>query len=297
MFKTKKESSDTKNKLSTKQIVIIALIIFLIIVSSYTVLTFYFISNIEKSAQFGDTFGGLNAIFSGLAFGGVILTIYLQRNELALQRHELKLTRKEFATQNETLKSQRFENTFFKMVSLHHEIIDKLEIQEEALFSEEETKYEKRRVFKYCKSQLTRILFDRKSSEKINDDTTEIEIVTYIDHHIKSAYTVFFKSKTNHLLSHYFRNLYHIFKYIYNSELDKKSQRFYASLVRAQLSADELYMLFYNGLCSGYGYPNFLFYIKEYNLFDNFDYLGSTPTEHQVVYNHLIKHVELETNL
>jgi hypothetical protein len=43
----------------------------------------------------GDMYGGLNALFSGLAFAGVIYTIHLQREELALQRKELELTREE----------------------------------------------------------------------------------------------------------------------------------------------------------------------------------------------------------
>lgn len=45
--------------------------------------------------QFGDSFGAINALFSGLAFAGVIFTILLQRNELALQRQELEDTRAE----------------------------------------------------------------------------------------------------------------------------------------------------------------------------------------------------------
>ena len=43
--------------------------------------------------QFGDMFGSVNALFSGLAFGGIVLTLLLQRLELALQRKELALTR------------------------------------------------------------------------------------------------------------------------------------------------------------------------------------------------------------
>lgn len=45
--------------------------------------------------QFGDIFGGINALFTGLAFAGVIYTILLQRQELELQRDELRLTREE----------------------------------------------------------------------------------------------------------------------------------------------------------------------------------------------------------
>ena len=43
----------------------------------------------------GDTFGSINALFSGLAFAWLIYTIYLQRKELELSKEELKLTRDE----------------------------------------------------------------------------------------------------------------------------------------------------------------------------------------------------------
>ena len=45
--------------------------------------------------QFGDMFGVVNTLFSGLAFAGVIYAILLQREDLTLQREELKLTRAE----------------------------------------------------------------------------------------------------------------------------------------------------------------------------------------------------------
>lgn len=81
--------------------------------------------------QFGDMFGAVNALFSGLAFAGIIITILLQRDELGLQRieleltrTELQLTRKEFKDQNDTLSIQRFENTFFNLLSLHNRLIE-----------------------------------------------------------------------------------------------------------------------------------------------------------------------------
>ena len=45
--------------------------------------------------QFGDVFGTVNALFSGLAFAGLIYAILLQREDLVLQRKELELTRTE----------------------------------------------------------------------------------------------------------------------------------------------------------------------------------------------------------
>lgn len=43
----------------------------------------------DKAGEFGDMFGAVNALFSGLAFAGVVYAIFLQRIDLALQRQEL----------------------------------------------------------------------------------------------------------------------------------------------------------------------------------------------------------------
>ncbi len=45
--------------------------------------------SISNAALYGDSFGILNSLFSGLAFAGIIITILLQRDELRLQREEL----------------------------------------------------------------------------------------------------------------------------------------------------------------------------------------------------------------
>ena len=70
-------------------------------------------------------------MFAGLAFAGLIVTLIMQRRELALQREELGLTRTELAgskeqlaAQAKTLRTQAFENTFFEMVRLQHEIVN-----------------------------------------------------------------------------------------------------------------------------------------------------------------------------
>lgn len=46
---------------------------------------------LEQQAQFGDSFGGLNTLFSGCAFIGIIVTLVLQLEELKLQRTSLRL--------------------------------------------------------------------------------------------------------------------------------------------------------------------------------------------------------------
>lgn len=75
-------------------------IITLSIIIIVTFFAYFFIikgmyPDITKRGLFGDMFGGLNTLFSGLAFIGVIYAIILQKEELGLQREELKLTREE----------------------------------------------------------------------------------------------------------------------------------------------------------------------------------------------------------
>ncbi len=65
----------------------------------------YFTSWAERG-QFGDLFGSVNALFSGLAFVALIYTIHLQRQELALQRTELKLQREEMIASRGELAAQ-----------------------------------------------------------------------------------------------------------------------------------------------------------------------------------------------
>ena len=48
-----------------------------------------------EAGAFGDLFGSINALFSGLAFVGLVYAILLQRRELELQRLELQATREE----------------------------------------------------------------------------------------------------------------------------------------------------------------------------------------------------------
>lgn len=59
------------------------------------VLIYFLIDSWPARGTFGDMFGVINALFSGLALAGIIYAILLQREELKLQRMELEMTRKE----------------------------------------------------------------------------------------------------------------------------------------------------------------------------------------------------------
>ena len=77
-----------------KPLIISFIIIILVWVSSFLILK-YFVSESNDRGTFGDSFGAINSLFSGLALAGIIYTIFLQRKELGLQRLELMETRKE----------------------------------------------------------------------------------------------------------------------------------------------------------------------------------------------------------
>jgi hypothetical protein len=64
---------------------------------------------IAARGQFGDMFGVANALFSGLAFTALIVSLSMQRRELALQRDELRLTRIAVELQRDELRLTREE--------------------------------------------------------------------------------------------------------------------------------------------------------------------------------------------
>ncbi|WP_145047877.1 hypothetical protein [Paenibacillus xylanexedens] len=74
--------------------------------------TWYLIPKLYKESTglgagtFGDMFGGVNALFSGLAFVGLIYTILLQRRELARQEEASKDQAEDLKRQKELLQFQ-----------------------------------------------------------------------------------------------------------------------------------------------------------------------------------------------
>jgi hypothetical protein len=73
--------------------------------------------------EFGDKFGVINSLFSGLAFAGIIITILMQRHELELQRKELESTRKVFKKQSRIMTHQQNDNTFFNLLENHRQLV------------------------------------------------------------------------------------------------------------------------------------------------------------------------------
>lgn len=86
------ENSHSKTGVFIKLIV---LVILLWLLSG--ILIIVFMDNWSDRGTFGDLFGAVNALFSGLAFAALIYTIVLQRDEIKQNKEEIVLNRKELA--------------------------------------------------------------------------------------------------------------------------------------------------------------------------------------------------------
>jgi len=86
--------NNSKDKWQFKQLVVFSLAVILIWgLSGF--FTYHYIPEWSDRGTFGDMFGAVNALFSGLAFAALIYTILLQREEIKMNRHEITLNRKE----------------------------------------------------------------------------------------------------------------------------------------------------------------------------------------------------------
>jgi len=183
--------------------------------------------------QFGDMFGAVNALFSGLAFGGLILTILLQHKELTLQRKELKLTRKEFSTQsrefkiqNQTLLLQRFENTFFNTLTLHINLTTNL---------------------KY-RGNDGRLVFDKIMRYNLNENFSEMSIKLLKEDKrnlMIDQYNNMYFPKIRPVIQHYLTSLDNIFNIIVNSKIiSEETKTDYYKLLKANISRYEIEFLY-----------------------------------------------------
>jgi hypothetical protein len=254
---------------------VISVVVTMIIVGLW-ISTYHILKDDTDRGTIGDMFGSVNALFSGLALAGIILTILLQRKELKLQREELKNTRAEFATQNETLKIQRFENTFFNILNLHHQIVSAIDYRyykskekEKGLFTlgtvkttpedKEAVIINGRDVFRYRYKLML---------PKLKEQPEKIEQI-YLEQY-ESAQTDF---------GHYFRNLYRMIKLVDQTDFFYDSNKVtqeqihdikyrYTSIIRSQISDYELIWIFYNCI-SVNGIDKFKPLIEQYSFFKN----------------------------
>ena len=239
----------------------------------------FFVDDKDVRGTFGDQFGAVNALFSGLAFAGLIYTIILQRRDLALQRSDLALQRQELALirgelqnqtgqqeeQNKILRIQRFENTFFQMLNQFQEIVNNVT-------------YSYKDISEVPHTVKGREAFYDSFEVAIHQTKLQDWNPVHINHHyvgmrdiIKSlGYDGYMESFSPTYFDHYFRFIYRILKFVKTSSLvtDFEEEYEYTCMLRAMLSRYELVWLYYNGL-SEYGSEKLKPLIERYAMLKN----------------------------
>lgn len=217
----------------------------------------------------GQAFTGLGTI--GDWFGGLANPI-IGVASFILVYAAFKLQIEQSSEQNKTLGLQRFETTFFQLLTFHHSITEKLKIsfklekkapvkpidiedsaEEDELILNQTEEYldGAGRDFFSVAMKVLKIYYDKELG-KYKDKNLKTKQQAMID-----SYTKFYNEHQDSL-GHYFRNLYHIAKYVDNTKLiDKEEKKTYLGIYRAQLSAYEQILLLYNCCVKELGYPKF----------------------------------------
>lgn len=225
-----------------------ALIITVVLILFLLVLVFYFLKycsycgksnyTVAESGQFGETVNGI--LMPIIALCAAILTFlafYIQYEANKIQRTAFQIS--------------QFESTFFNLLSIQNQIVSSMDLQETNgnLICKGRDCF--KQFYKYLRDDI---------GKDFNKNPSDIN-------YLEEKYLDRYKFHQGDL-GHYYRNLYHIFKYIDKSEI--KDKRKYTSIVRAQLSAYELILIFYNCLSEN-GEEKFKPLAERYGLFKNMD--------------------------
>lgn len=241
------------------------------------------VEQLDKLGQIGDFFGGiLNPLLSFMALLGVLYTIRIQGLELKEAREENKLANKIQDKQTAVFERQNFESVLFRLIDVHGRITDRIHsfkgihgigfaglvesVVQDFHFQVEERDQRFESVF------MSGDALHDSFMKQIEKDRESRCLVAAAENGTEAQGQI--------LLSQYFRNLYQILKLIdsfktYSVDestehrrskrvrLEYFERRQYCNIVRAQLSEDELRMLFFNCIAkSGAGLKH---YVEKYS--------------------------------
>jgi uncharacterized membrane protein len=214
----------------------------------------------EVWAQFGDFIGGLlNPIFAFFALIALLYTIHLQSTELRNSSEQLKKSAKALEYQNNVLKKQSFESTFFQLLRLYNEIVDELKVSSSSHGPTSivtKINHENRAALEY----LGIVLKEKYIENVRRGDYHGVSEVEAIDEEYEKFY-----AKYGQYLGHYFRTMYNILKFIDLTDIPESEKQVYSNFLRAQLSKHELALLLYNCI-SRYGRKKMLPLVRKFNV-------------------------------
>jgi hypothetical protein len=177
--------------------------------------------SIDKAATIGDSFGVINALFSGCAFSGLIITIIIQREELNESR--------------EIFKSQKFEDAFYRLLAFYKENLNEISIHDNNVNT-------RHKGVAGLSHQLRRLHTSIRSlSKHLNNDKQS------------EMYKVLIHSEIQKELIHqsrYLGTMESILSLILDDIASTKKRNFYVKMVSSQLTIHEVKYIFYRCLVS-----------------------------------------------
>jgi hypothetical protein len=169
--------------------------------------------SMSSAAILGDSFGIVNALFSGLAFAGLIITVLLQREELRESR--------------EIFKAQKFEDAFYRLLDFYRNNLNEISITVEK---------EKVNGIASLSHQLRKFQNVSKapSGESFSDNVSE----------------KLFEKINNILIpqSRYLGTLESLLSLVMKEVSNDEDNKFYIKLIASQLTVHEVKYIFYRCL-------------------------------------------------
>ncbi|MGA2866659.1 MAG: putative phage abortive infection protein [Verrucomicrobiota bacterium] len=196
---------------------------------------------------------------SGVMF--IYATLLAQRMQLMQQAAELQSQREQFQLQQDSIKQQSFESSFFQLLHFQNAIAENLHLKRRTIAPGMQA-VEKDISGRVCFLTLAELLKKRFDEHTLT--TAQGKDVTSALACYSAVYTEY-----QPVLGHYFRTLYQVLRFIADSDCSTEHKRRYSDLVRAQLSVQELLLLFYNCL-SAQG-ETFKALVVEFGLLEHFD--------------------------
>jgi len=205
---------------------------------------------IAELGQTGDLFGGVNALFASFAFVGVAFAAYYQRKTFLHQLQDSRDNAEALYASNLTnaallhnAKQELFNGMFFRMVTEVHTLIERIESTDFSIHGPNSSRF----ITLNIKIKEIEV-----EVQTINEHITYVPLEENEAHNdglklIQELHDEYYLRNTK-TFGPFFRNLYHTFKLIKDSDMTYSEQCKYSKIARASVNDKILLLVMLNGL-------------------------------------------------
>ncbi|WP_439412725.1 hypothetical protein [Enterobacter ludwigii] len=213
---------------------------------------YFLFSNWEARGTFGDMFGSINVLFSGLALGAVVYTIHLQQQDLKIQRDVQRIQLEDLKIQSQAAVSSA------EQLAVQQQLLN-YQISQETVINLINIKNKFVENFQYYEG-------DQLKYNKIVPDYT-----TGLDGFYKYYKTTKELGGAQLNLNVYFDTYFFILQFITDSNLSEKQKEILANILTIQTTDVEIFVM-----CDEYINSNNqhrLALLKKYKLMDRYNFI------------------------